>query len=151
MAEFKDKLSARLHKAIKENVVVQKAIKVALASYSRQQSSSESVVTAVDTATDTPAQQINEIRIYDMPRRFRFLNYAANHKLRVPQELLSLPIPNSEVPNNPVVCKCHHNFLCKLHYYGKEILYLDSDEPSKQVNCQKLSPLKVLFGYMGES
>ena len=149
MAEFQDK-SASLHKAIKENVTLKKAIKAALASYSRQ-SSSELVVKAVDTAIDTPVQQINDIRIYDLPERFRFLNYAANHKLRVPQELLSLPISNSEVPNNPVVCKCHHNFLCKLHYYGKEILYLDSDEPSKQINCQELSPLKVLFGFMGET
>ena len=150
MADFQD-ISARLKKAIKSSPVLTKAIKAALASYSRQQSSRELVVKAVDTATDTPAQQINDTRIYDLPRRFRFLNYAANHRPRVPQELLSLPMPESEVHSNPVVCKCTHNFLCKLHFQGKEILYLDSHEPSKQVNCQKLSPLKVLFGFMGES
>ena len=150
MADFQDK-SASLHKAIKENVTLKKAIKAALASYSRQQSDSELAVEAVDTAIDNPVQQINEIRIYDLPRRFRFLNYAANHRPRVPQELLSLPIPEGEVHSNPVVCKCTHNFLCRLHFHGKEILYLDSDEPNRSVNCQKLSPLKVLFGYMGES
>ena len=149
MADFQD-ISARLKKAIKSSPVLTKAIKAALASYSRQ-SSSELVVKAVDTAIDTPVQQINDIRIYDLPKRFRFLNYAANHRPRVPQELLSLPIPESEVHSNPVVCKCTHNFLCRLHYHGKEILYLDSDEPNRSVNCQKLSPLKVLFGYMGES
>ena len=134
MAELQDK-STRLHKAIKDSVVVQKAIKAALAPYSRQQSS-ELVVKAVDTAIETPAQQIRVT--------LSFLKYAESYKPRVPVSLLSLP-----VPNKPVVCKCHHNLLCKKHSYGKEMLYLDSEEPSKQVDCPELSPLKVLFGYMG--
>ena len=100
MADFQD-ISARLKKAIKSSPVLTKAIKAALASYSRQ-SSSELVVKAVDTAIDTPVQQINDIRIYDLPKRFRFLNYAANHKPRVPQELLSLPIPENDVHSTPV-------------------------------------------------
>ena len=53
MAEFQDKLAAKLHKAMKDNVVVQKAIKSALASYNRQYFSNVSVVPA------TPAQQIS--------------------------------------------------------------------------------------------
>ena len=109
---------------------LRKAIKEALAPYDRKFIS--------NLVADAVFQAVN-------------ISLQRNYRPRVPQELLSLPIPESEVPNNPVVCKCHYNFLCKLHYYGKDILYLDSDEPSKQVNSQELSPLQVLFGFMGES
>ena len=139
MAELQDK-STRLHKAIKDSVVVQKAIKAALAPYRRQQYS-EPVVKAVDATIETPARQI---RI-----TYSFLKYAESYRPRVPSSLLSLPVPEKEVPSKPVVCKCHHNLLCKMHFYGKEMLYLDSEESSKQVDCPELSPLKVLFGYMG--
>ena len=52
-------LTAKLHKAMKDNVVVQNAIKSALASYDGQNVSNVSVVPAVNTVTDTPAQQIS--------------------------------------------------------------------------------------------
>ena len=120
---------------------LQKAIKEALAPYDRK-FISNLVADAAFQAIDISLQQNN-----DLPKSFsEFLKWAESHRPRVPQQLLSLPIPESEVPNNPVVCKCHHNFLCKLHYYGNDILYLDSDEPSKQI-----SPLQVLFGFMDES
>ena len=125
---------------------LQKAIKEALEPYDRK-FMSNLVADAAFQAINISLQQNN-----DLPKSFsEFLKWAESHRPRVPQHLLSLPIPESEVPNNPVVCKCHYNFLCKLHYYGKDILYLDSDEPSKQVNSQELSPLQVLFGFMGES
>ena len=125
MADFQDK-SASLNKAIKENVTLKKAIKEALASYSRQ-SSSELVVEAVDKAIDTPVQQINVKQTYDLPKRFRFLEFAANHRPRVPQELLHLPIPENDAHSKPVICNnCKYNFLCRVHYYGKDILYFES-------------------------
>ena len=123
MADFQD-ISARLKKAIKSSPVLTKAIKAALASYSRQ-SSSELVVKAVDTAIDTPVQQIYDKQIYDLPKRLQFLNFAANHKPRVPQELLSLPIPENDVHSTPVQ-----------HIYDKQI-YIENDVHSKPVICNK--------------
>ena len=79
-----------------------------------------------------------------------------NYKIRIPQEVLDLPMPKSEVStNNSVVCKCHHNLLCTLHYSGKEILYIDSVEHSiayqqSSIADQQLSSLKVLFDVIEE-
>ena len=149
MAEFKDKLSAKLHKAMKDNVVVQNAIKSAFASYDRQNFSNVSVVPAVDTVTDTPAQQIS-VQNDGLSRRLQFLQYAESHLPRIPQELLDLPIPVVEVSDKSVVCKCHHNLTCKLHFYGEESLYVDADKISKPSQSQEMSPLKVLFGFMDD-
>ena len=48
-----------------------------------------------------------------------------------------------------------------MHFYGKEILYLDpqylqrqrqhSEDRQRHIADQQISPLKVLFGFMGES
>ena len=161
MAEFKDKLSAKLHKAMKDNVVVQNAIKSAFASYDRQNFSNVSVVPAVDTVTDTPAQQIS-VQNDGLSRRLQFLQYAESHLPRIPQELLDLPIPEDDLPKDDlfipvvevsdksVVCKCHHNLTCKLHFYGEESLYVDADKISKPSQSQEMSPLKVLFGFMDD-
>ena len=79
-----------------------------------------------------------------------------NYRPRVPQHLLSLPMPESVVPNNSVVCKCHHNLSCTLHYIGKETLYVDSVEHSvahqqSSIADQQLSSLKVLFDVIEEN
>ena len=80
-----------------------------------------------------------------------------NYRPRIPQEVLALPMPKSEVStNNSVVCKCHHNLLCSLHYFGKEILYIDSVEHSiahqqSSIADQQLSSLKVLFDVIEEN
>ena len=168
MAEFKDKLSAKLHKAMKDNVVVQKAIKSALASYDRQYFSNVSVAPAVDIVPDTPAQQIS-VQNNGLSRRLQFLNYAESHFPRIPQELLNLPMPKDDLPIPkvdlptddlfiPVVegsdisvdCKCHHNLRCKLHFYGEEDLYIDTDKISRPSQSQEMSPLQVLFGFMDD-
>ena len=49
-----------------------------------------------------------------------------------------------------VDCKCHHNLRCKLHFYGEEDLYIDTDKISKPSRSQEMSPLKVLFGFMDD-
>ena len=116
MADFQDK-SASLNKAIKENVTLKKAIKEALALYSRQ-SSSELVADAVDKAIDTPMQQIKDKQVYDLPKRFQFLKYAENHRPRVPQELFHLPMPVDVVHSTPVICnKCKDVFLRRVHHW----------------------------------
>ena len=166
MADFQDK-SASLNKAIKDNVSLTKAIKAALASYSRQ-SSSELVVKAVDTAIDTPVQQIYDKQIYDLPKRLQFLNFAANHKPRVPQELLSLPIPENDVHSKPVICnKCKDVFLrtvyCWLRVqemnnfkcfhdspiFGENIvLQRHSINSDSDIAEQQLNSLGVLFDFI---
>ena len=115
----------RLTKAIKENEILEKAIKEALRPYNRQ-FSSELVADAVDTAIDTPLQQIDDKQIY-LPKRLQFLKHAANHRPRFPQALSHLLKPENDECYRPVICNnCKYNFLCRVHYYGKEILYLDS-------------------------
>ena len=101
MAEFKDKLSAKLHKAMKDNVVVQNAIKSALASYDRQYFSSVSVVPAVDTVTDTPAQQIS-VQNDGLSRRFQFLQYCVHSCLPfcVKKDKEGSPLPNGRTVSN---------------------------------------------------
>ena len=167
MAEFKEKFLAKLHKAMKDNVVVQNAIKLALASDDRQNCSNVSVVSAVDTVTDTPAQEISVQN--GLSRRLQFLTYAASHLPRLPQELLNLPRPKDDLPIPKVdlptddlfipvvegsdisdVCKCHHNLRCNLHFHGEEYLYIDTDKVSRQNQSQEMSPLQVLFGFMGD-
>ena len=101
---------------------LKKAIKEALRPYNRQ-FSHELVADAVDTAIDTPLQQIDDKQIY-LPKRLQFLKHAAYRRPRFPQALLHLLKPENEecyMCNN-----CKYNFLCRVHYYGKEILYLDS-------------------------
>ena len=168
MAEFQDKLAAKLHKAMKDNVVVQKAIKSALASYERQNFSNVSVAPADDIVPDTPAQQIN-VQNDGLSRRLQFLTYAESHLPRLPQELLNLPMPKDDLPIPKVdlptddlfipvvegsdisdVCKCHHNLRCNLHFHGEEYLYIDTDKVSRLSQSQEMSPLQVLFGFMGD-
>ena len=124
--------SAKLHKAIKDNVVVQKAIKSAFASYDRQNFTNVSV-------------QDN-----GLSRRFQFLKYAESQLPRIPQELLDLPIPMVEISDKSDVCKCHHNLTCKLHFYGEEFLYVDADKISKSNQSQEMNPLQVLFGFIDD-
>ena len=154
-------LTAKLHTAMKDNVVVQNAIKSALASYDGQNVSNVSVVPAVNTVTDTPAQQIS-VQDNGLSRRFQFLKYAESHLPRIPQELLDLPIPEYDLPKDDLpipmveisdksdVCKCHHNLTCKLHFYGEEFLYVDTDKISKSNQSQEMNPLQVLFGFIDD-
>ena len=166
MADSRGK-PASLNKAIRENVTLNKAIKEALASYSRQ-TRSELVVEAVDKAIDTPLQQINDKQYYDLPKRFQFLNYAANHRPRVPQELLHLPIPENDERSRPAICNnCKDNFLGRVHYwlrvqemnqfkcfhdspiFGENIvLQRHSMNSESNIAEQQLNSLQVLFGFM---
>ena len=153
MADSRGK-RASLNKAIKENVTLKKAIKEALASYNRQ-TRSELVVEAVDKAIDTPVQQINDKKYYDLPKRFQFLNYAVNHRPRVPQELLHLPMPENEEVFRPVNCQ-KHQCVCGFESRFREFKHLQrqrqhSEDLQRHIADQQISPLKVLFGFMGES
>ena len=114
--------TVRLTKAIKENENLNKAIKDALRPYDKQ-SSQELVADAVDTAVDTPLQQIDEKQIY-LPKQLQFLKHPAYRSPRYPQALLHLRKPENEECYMCVNCK--YNFLCRMHFYGKEILYLES-------------------------
>ena len=105
---------------------LKRAIKEALRPYNRQ-FLSELVADAVDKAIDTPLQQIDDKQIYDLPKRLLFLKHAANRRPRFPQALLHLLKPENDECYRSVICNnCKYNFLCRVHYYGKEILYLDS-------------------------
>ena len=148
MAEFKDKLAAKLHKAMKDNVVVQKAIKSALASYERQNLSNVSVAPAMDIVPDTPAQQINLHSERLSRRQQQLLSYAERPLPRLPQELLFIPVvEGSDISD---VCRCHHNLRCHLHFHGEEYLYIDTDKVNRPNQSREMNPLQVLFGFMGD-
>ena len=113
-------------------------------------------------------QQNNDKQNYDLPKRFQFLKYAANHRPRIPQALLHLPIPEKEERFRPVICNnCKHNFLRRVHYWlhVQELNQFSCvyDSPIFEENImlqrhianqessiaeQQLSSLQVLFGFM---
>ena len=153
MADFQGK-PASLNKAIKENVILKKAIKEALAPYNRQ-IRSELVADVVDKASDTQLQQNSDKQNYDLPKRFQFLKYAANHRPRIPQALLNLPVPENEEGFRPVICQ-RNQCVCSFESRFREYKYLQSQRQHfEDLQChiadQQISPLKVLFGFMGES
>ena len=153
MADFQGK-PASLKKAIKENVILKKAIKEALAPYNRQ-IRSELVADVVDKASDTQLQQNSDKQNYDLPKRFQFLKYAANHRPRIPQALLNLPVPENEEGFRPVICQ-RNQCVCSFESRFREYKYLQSQRQHfEDLQChiadQQISPLKVLFGFMGES
>ena len=148
MAELQDSLAVRLHKAMKNNVVVQKAIKSALASYERQNLSNVSVAPAMDIVPDTPAQHIN-LHSERLSRRHQQILACAERPLpRLPQELLLMPVvEGSDISD---VCRCHHNLRCHLHFQGEEYLYVNTDYVNRPNQSREMDPLQVLFGFMGD-
>ena len=144
---------------------LQKAIKEALAPYDRK-FISNLVADAAFQAIDISLQ-----RNYDYPKRFQFLKWAENHKPAIPKSLLDVPM--IEERSRPAICKnCKNNFLLRINYW----LYVQ--ESMNQYSCldslieennilqiqrqhfadhqssiadQQISPLQVLFGFMGEN
>ena len=138
MADFPDK-PASLKKAIKE----------ALAPYNRQ-FISELVADAVSKAIDISLQQNN-----DLPKRFQFLKWAESHKPAIPQSLLNVPVPEIEESFRPVICQ-RNQCVCSFDSRFREYNYLQSqrqhfDDLQCHIADQQISPLQVLFGFMGES
>ena len=128
---------------------LKKAIKEALAPYNRQ-FISELVADAVDKAIDISLQQNN-----DLPKRFQFLKWAESHRPRIPQALLNLPVPEKEESFRPVICQ-RNQCVCSFESRFREYKYLQSQRQHfEDLQChiadQQISPLQVLFGFMGES
>ena len=128
---------------------LKKAIKKALAPYNRQ-FISELVADAVDKAIDISLQQNN-----DLPKRFQFLKWAESHRPRIPQALLNLPVPEKEESFRPVICQ-RNQCVCSFESRFREYKYLQSQRQHfEDLEChiadQQISPLQVLFGFMGES
>ena len=125
---------------------LKRAIKEALRPYNRQ-FLSELVADAVDKAIDIP-QQNN-----DLPKRFQFLRWAESHRPRVPQALLNLPVPEKEESFRPVNCQ-RNQCVCSFESRFREYKYLQrqhSEDLQSPIAEQQISPLQVLFGFMGES
>ena len=128
---------------------LQKAIKEALAPYDRK-FISNLVADAVSQAIDISLQQNN-----DLPRRFQFLRWAESHRPRIPQALLNLPVPENEEGFRPVICQ-RNQCVCSFESRFREYKYLQSQRQHfEDLEChiadQQISPLQVLFGFMGES
>ena len=153
MAEVQDSLAVRLHRAMKNNAVVQKAIKSALASYERLNSSDVSEAPATDTVSDTPVQQ-NNLHSERLSRRHQqILDYAQRPLPRLPREFLPTDdsfIPVVEGSDISDVCRCHHNLRCHLHFQGEEYLYVNTDYVNRPNQSREMDPLQVLFGFMGD-
>ena len=154
MAELQDSLAVRLHKAMKNNAVVQKAIKSALASFERQNSSNVSEAPAMDIVPDTPVQQINRHSGRLSRRHQQILDYAKRPLPRLPREFLPAPtddlfIPVVEGSDISDVCRCHHNLRCHLHFQGEEYLYVNNENVNRPNQSREMDPLQVLFGFMG--
>ena len=149
MAEVQDSLAVRLHKAMKNNVVVQKAIKSALASCERLNSSDVSEAPDMDIVPDTPVQQIN-LHSGRLSRRYQQILACEKRPLpRLPQELLLLPVvEGSDISD---VCRCHHNLRCHLHFQGEEYLYVNNENVNRPKQSREMDPLQVLFGFMGNN
>ena len=128
---------------------LQKAIKEALAPYDRK-FISNLVADAVSQAIDISLQQNN-----DLPKRFQFLKWAESHRPRIPQALLNLPVPENEEGFRPVICQ-RNQCVCSFESRFREYKYLQSQRQHfEDLEChiadQQISPLYVLFGFMGES
>ena len=128
---------------------LQKAIKEALAPYDRK-FISNLVADAVSQAIDISLQQNN-----DLPKRFQFLKWAESHRPRIPQALLNLPVPENEEGFRPVICQ-RNQCVCSFESRFREYKYLQSQRQHfEDLEChiadQQISPLQVLFGFMGES
>ena len=128
---------------------LKKAIKEALAPYNRQ-FISELVADAVDKAIDISLQQNN-----DLPKRFQFLKWAESHKPAIPQSLLNVPVPEIEESFRPVICQ-RNQCVCSFDSRFREYNYLQSqrqhfDDLQCHIADQQISPLQVLFGFMGEN
>ena len=152
MAEVQDSLAVRLHKAMKNNAVVQKAIKSALASYERHNSSNVSETPAMDIVPDASVQQ-NNLHSGRLSRRYQqILDYAQRPLPRLPREFLPTDdsfIPVVEGSDISDVCRCHHNVRCHLHFQGQEYLYVNTDYVNRPNQSREMDPLQVLFGFMG--
>ena len=149
MAEVQDSLAVRLHKAMKNNVVVQKAIKSALASCERLNSSNVSEAPATDTVSDTSVQHI-DLQSGRLSRRYQQILACEKRPLpRLPQELLLLPVvEGSDISD---VCRCHHNLRCHLHFQGEEYLYVNNESVNRPNQNREMDPLQALFGFMGNN
>ena len=128
---------------------LRKAIKEALAPYDRK-FISNLVADAVSQAIDISLQQNN-----DLPKRFQFLKWAESHRPRIPQALLNLPVPENEEGFRPVICQ-RNQCVCSFESRFREYKYLQSQRQHfEDLEChiadQQISPLQVLFGFMGES
>ena len=129
---------------------LRKAIKEALAPYDRK-FISNLVADAVDKAIDISLQQNN-----DLPKSFsEFLKWAESHRPRIPQALLNLPVPENEEGFRPVICQ-RNQCVCSFESRFREYKYLQSQRQHfEDLQChiadQQISPLQVLFGFMGES
>ena len=155
-SDFQDK-PASLKKAIKENASLKKAIKEALAPYDRK-FISNLVADVVSQAIDISLQQNN-----DLPKRFQFLKWAESHRPRIPQALLNLPVPENEEGFRPDIYKRTNtdiykrtNTFTSFESRFREYKYLQSQRQHfEDLQChiadQQISPLQVLFGFMGES
>ena len=119
---------------------LKKAIKEALRPYNRQFLSTL-VADAVDKAIDISLQQNN-----DLPKSFQFLKWAENHRPRIPQAILNLPVPENEDsfrPDNYLQISFESRF--------REYKYLQrqhSENLQGHIADQQISPLQVLFGFM---
>ena len=105
---------------------------------------------AVSQAIDISLQQNN-----DLPKRFQFLKWAESHRPRIPQALLNLPVPENEEGFRPVICQ-RNQCVCSFESRFREYKYLQSQRQHfEDLEChiadQQISPLLVLFGFMGES
>ena len=128
---------------------LQKAIKEALAPYDRK-FVSNLVADVVSQAIDISLQQNN-----DLPKRFQFLKWAESHRPRIPQALLNLPVPENEEGFRPVICQ-RNQCVCSFESRFREYKYLQGQRQHfEDLQChiadQQISPLQVLFGFMGKS
>ena len=126
---------------------LQKAIKEALAPYDRR-FISNLVADAAFQAIDISLQ-----RNYDYPKRFQFLKWAENHKPAIPKSLLN--VPEIEESSRPVICKmnqcvCSFDSLFE-EYNNLQIQRQQITDQQRHIADQQISPLQVLFGFMGEN
>ena len=126
---------------------LQKAIKEALAPYDRK-FISNLVADAAFQAIDISLQRNN-----DYPKRFQFLKWAENHKPAIPKSLLN--VPEIEESSRPVICKMNQ-CVCSFDSRFREYNNLQSQrqhfaDHQSSIADQQISPLQVLFGFMGEN
>ena len=142
---------------------LQKAIKEAKAPYDRR---------FISNLVADAVLQVPDISWQRHPR-YNFLKWAENplNKPAIPKSLLD--VPKIEESSRPVICKnCKNNFLLRVNYW------LHVQESMNQYSCldslieennilqsqrqqfadhqssiadQQISPLQVLFGFMGEN